>query len=171
MQLALLLPRAKALELTGFSRIVFMFMTDCKWNKIPPCPPGRRLWRGAQGSCLGKCPLIQNWCLADTERPRVLVPWPWEGKPVPASNGALEFSLDAESTQDSAEGAASMAWHQYQSQVHGLISHSRQLQDGASFLWRGKLARGAGSHHGTSSSGRGRGQDSVFNLFLVYLSL
>lgn len=35
MQLAPWVPRAKALKLTGFSKVVFMFMTHCKWNKIP----------------------------------------------------------------------------------------------------------------------------------------
>lgn len=169
MQLALRSPRGKALEPMGSSEIVFMLVTDCKWNKIPPS--GRRLWRGARGSCLGKCPLMRSWCPAGAEGPRVLVPQPWEGKPLPAPHGALESPLDVESAEDGAERAASMAWRRYQSQVRGLISHSRQRQDGASFLWRGKLTHGAGSHHGTASSGRGRGQDFVFNLFLVYLSL
>lgn len=30
------LSRAKALGPTGVSEIIFMFLTDCKWNKIPP---------------------------------------------------------------------------------------------------------------------------------------
>lgn len=38
MPLAPRVPRVKALEPTGFSKIVFMLITDCKWNKIPPTP-------------------------------------------------------------------------------------------------------------------------------------
>lgn len=115
---------------------------------------------------------MQSRCPADVEHPCVLVPRPWEGKPLPAPSGVLKVPLDMESTEDGEERASWRAWDWYQSQVCGLISHSRQLQDGASFPWRGEaLSRGAGSHHGTASSGRGRGQDFVFNLLLVYLSL
>lgn len=61
------------------------------------------------------------------------------------------------------------AGHGCQSQV-GRVAPPQAALAGASFLRRRKLAHRAGSSNGTASSGRGRGQEFVFNLLLVYLS-
>ena len=52
-------------------------------------------------------------------------PRPWEGKPLPAPSGALEFPLEVERAEDAVERAVSMAWHRYQSQVRSLASRWR----------------------------------------------
>lgn len=153
----------------GPSKIVFMFMRDCKWNKIPL--PLKKGFGEVCGACL-------------LEMPPHVEPAPiWQGpspRPCAVAPGRQTSSSSQQHTrvrtrcgkhQDGVESAAPVAWHRYQRQVRGLISHSRQLQDGAASLCRAKLVHGAGSHHGTASSGRGQGQDFVFNLFLVYLSL
>lgn len=61
------------------------------------------------------------------------------------------------------------AGHGCQSQV-GRVAPPQAALAGASFLRRRKLVHRAGSSNGTASSGRGRGQEFVFNLLLVYLS-
>lgn len=94
-QFALQVLRAKALGLMGSSKI--MFMTDCKLNKIPL--PLKKGFAEVCKVCLLEMPphvvLAPSW-----QGPsRVLVPWPWEGKPLPAPTSTLEFPLDVESTR------------------------------------------------------------------------
>lgn len=160
--------RAKALGLMGSFKIGFMFITDCKWNKIP-----LPLRKGSGEVC--------KVCLLEMH-PHVELAPSWQGpSPCPCAAAlGRQTSSSSQHTrvptrcgkpQDGAESAAPVAWHGYQRQVRARISHSRQLRDGAASLCRGKLMHGAGSHHGTGSSGRGQGQDFVFNLFLVYLNL
>lgn len=86
--------RAKARGLMGSFKTVFMFITDCKRNKIP-----LPLRKGSGEVC--KVCLLEihpHVELAGRDRPHVPVPWPWEGKPPPAASSTLESPLDVEST-------------------------------------------------------------------------
>uniref|UniRef100_A0A8C3E8Q5 Sarcospan n=1 Tax=Corvus moneduloides TaxID=1196302 RepID=A0A8C3E8Q5_CORMO len=107
--------RAKALGLVGSSKIVFRFMRDCKWNKVPlPLKKG----------------FGEVWGAFLLEMPPYVEPAPvWQGpstRPCAMALGRQTSSSSQQHTrvpsrcgkhQDGVESAAPVAWHRYQRQV------------------------------------------------------
>lgn len=141
-------PKSKIPQASSPSHSVSVVMMCYMWKKIPPW---RRWGRSKQHFCLAywrwRSPSTCSWC---HRCPRALGQLGWPYLWAPSRPGG---------------------WAGYgcQSQV-GCIAPPQAALASASFLGRRKLARRAGSSDGTASSGRGQGQEFVFNLLLVYLS-